>query len=562
VGKFALKKIIRRSAIIFLFLVFFSSAPRGLFAIPFSMISPGDPLLDDVRLLVRESGASFLSFTPPLSRDEILRILDEIDPESLTQPLRELYDRTYGALNPPLLYAEGLFGLEAHVNLGPEIHFRTNTKIPFGKPDTESPLALAFPLTMYFADTVELTIAPSVSSDPLYYGEQDSPWGVNIPYEARRFDLNMPMRAYVAAGGGWWNFQLGRDKVSYGLGHTGNLALSASPDYYDFARLSLFSRNFKYSSFVGQMPLNLNDPQILSEERRTAATEADPGELLHTTQRHLYHHRIDARFFHKLSLGISEALMVGNSAPELRYMSPLIVMHNAWPWRDYEEWGAGEKGYMTGSLFSFDLDWAVIPSLALYGQFVLNEFSTPYEMKNHSEDQPPNGLGYLAGIEYTHVFRAWKTLVYGEFVYTDPYLYTLSSPFGSYIWMRRLSEIGSKPLRYKWIGHGEGRDMMLFALGASLAKTDLLLSADISLVNRGEHSIEWDWSQDDDALQERSPTGTVERRLTAGLGAVWRPLARLSLSGYAAGVLLFNAGHHPGADEAGLELYLSAALSY
>jgi hypothetical protein len=369
----------------------------------------------------------------------------------------------------------------------------------------------------------------------------------------------MPLRAFVAAGGSWWNFQLGRDKVSYGLGHTGNLAISATPDYYDFARLSLFSRNFKYSSFIGQMPLDLGDTQILSESRKNAA---GAGALLNTTQRYLYHHRIDARFFRKLSLGISEALMVGNSPPELRYMSPLIVLHNAWPWRDYDEWGTGEKGYMTGSLFALDLDWAIIPSLALYGQFVLNEFSTPYELKHYSEDQPPNGLGYLAGIEYTHAFVEWTALVYGEFVYTDPYLYTLSSPFGSYIWMRRLSEIGAKPLRYKWIGHGEGRDMALFALGATISKTDLLLSADISFVNRGEHTIEWDWEQTDKALKERAPTGTVERRLTAGLGAVWQPLACLSLSGYAAGVLLLNTDHRAGATETGLELYLSVAFSY
>jgi hypothetical protein len=557
VDDFVIKKTIRRSTIIVLFLVLFS--PKGLFAIPFSMISADDPLLDDIRLLVRESGSSFRSFTPPLSRDEILQILEEIDPEPLDPPLRELYDRAYGALNPPLLYAKGLFGLEAHVMLRPEIHLRTNTNIPFSKPDTESPLALALPLTMYFADTAELTITPSISSDPLYYGEQGSFWGANIPYEARRFDLNMPLRAFVAAGGGWWNFQLGRDKVSYGLGHTGNLALSATPDYYDFARLSLFSHNFKYSAFVSQMPLNLGDPQILSEARKKAAGK---GALLNTTQRYLYHHRIDARFFRKLSLGISEALMAGNSPPELRYLSPLIILHNAWPWRDYDEWGTGEKGYMTGSLFSFDLDWAIIPSLALYGQFVLNEFSTSYEMENHADDQPPNGLGYLAGIEYTHVFNAWKALFYGEAVYTDPYLYTLSSPFGSYIWMRRLSELGAKPLRYKWIGHGEGRDMLLFALGASVSKTDLLLSADIAFINRGEHTIAWDWEQSDEALNERAPTGIVERRLSAGLGAVWSPLARLSLSGYAAGVLLLNAGHSAGVNEAGLELYLSATLSY
>jgi hypothetical protein len=551
---------IRRSLIFSLCFLLSPSAGGSLRAIPFSMIAPGDPLLEDIRLLVRESGASFRSFTPPLSRDELLLILDEIDGETLEPPLRDLYDRAYAALSPPLRYAEGLFGLEARVVATPALRLRTNADIPFGKPDTTSPLALAFPLAVYLADTAELTITPSMSADPLFYGEQGSHVGVNIPYEARRFDLNMPLRAFVAAGGPWWNVQLGRDKVSYGLGHTGNLALSATPDYYDFARFSLFSRNFKYSALVSHMPLNLEDPQILSEERRDAAAGA--GALLNTTQRYLYLHRIDARFFRKVSLGVSEALMAGNAAPELRYLSPLIVLHNAWPWRDYQEWGTGAKGYMTGSLFSLDIDWAILPSLALYGQFVLNEFSTPYELENYPGDQPPNGLGYLAGIERSQVLAGWKALAYGEFVYADPYLYTLSSPFASYVWMRRLSEVGAKPLRYRWIGHGEGRDMALFALGASVSKADLALSADVSLVNRGEHTIAWDWAQDEKALGERAPTGTVERRLSVGAGAAWRPLAWLSLSGYAAWALLLNAGHRADATETGLELYLSVALSY
>jgi hypothetical protein len=558
-NRFLLQKTIRRFLGMMLLAQLFLPPRQGLFAIPFSMISAGDPVLGDIRVLVRASGSSFLSFTPPLSRDEALHILDEIDPESLAPSLRELYDRVYASLSPALRYAEGSFGLAAHAVLSPEIHLRTNTTIPFTRPDTTSPLALSLPLTAYFADTVELTITPSVSADPFFYEESNSPWAVNIPYEAKRFDLNMPLRAFVAAGGDWWNFQLGRDKVSYGLGHTGNLTISATPDYYDFARFSLFSRSFKYSSFVSQMPLNVNDTQILSDDRRNAA---GPDALLNTMGRYLYHHRIDTRIFRKLSLSISEALMVGNSPPELRYMSPLIIMHNFWPWREYDEWGTGEKGYMSGSLFSFEVDWAVIPSLALYGQFVLNEFSTSYELKNFPDSLPPNGLGYLAGAEYARAFGAWQALFYGEFVYTDPYLYTLSSPFASYVWMRRLSDVGSKPLRYKWTGHVEGRDMMLFALRAAFSTTDLLLSADLSLVNHGEHGIAWDWSQDKQALAETTPTGTVERRLTLGLGAAWQPLAWLSLSGHAAGVLLLNADHSAGQTEAGLELYFSATLKY
>jgi hypothetical protein len=558
-GKFLCKKMTLQTIIISLFFLISFPARQNLFAIPFAMISAGNPILDDIRLLVRESGSSFLSFTPPLSRDEILLILDDIDGESLPPPLRELYDKVYGALSPALLYSEGLFGLEAHVNFAPEIHFRTNADIPFSKPDTSSPITLALPLTMYFANTVELTITPSLSGDPLYYGEGGSHWGTNVPYEANRFDMNMPLRAFIAAGGAWWNFQLGREKVSYGLGHTGNLALSATPDYYDFARLSLFSRSFKYSAFVSQMPLNLEDPQILSDSRKTAA---GPDALLDTTQRYLYHHRIDARFFHKVSLGLSEALMVGNSSPELRYLSPLIVFHNAWPWRDYDEWGSGEKGYMTGSLFSIDLDWAIIPSLAVYGQFVLNEFSTPYELENYPDDQPPNGLGYLAGIEYTPAFNQWGALFYGEFVYTDPYLYTLSSPFASFYWMRRPSELTSTSYRYAWTGHPEGRDTMLFSLGALAYKENLSLSSELSFIRKGEHTLYWDWGMGSAYNDQHTPSGTAENKVIASIGAGFKPLSSVMLKAQISGILVFDAGHIQGEQETGAEVILSASYTY
>ncbi|MDR1072851.1 MAG: capsule assembly Wzi family protein [Treponema sp.] len=68
----------------------------------------------------------------------------------------------------------------------------------------------------------------------------------------------MPLRAFVAAGGAWWNFELGRDRLSYGLGRSGNMAVSDTPDYYDMARLSFFSPVFKYSLLVSQMPFTIN----------------------------------------------------------------------------------------------------------------------------------------------------------------------------------------------------------------------------------------------------------------------------------------------------------------
>jgi hypothetical protein len=476
-----------------------------------------------------------------------------VDPERLSGPGRDAYRRVSDALNPAHWYADGFLGLGGHLRAAPEFRFRTNAGLPW-RPDSESPAFTELELNLFFADSFELTAEPILAMDPTFYDEAGSLWGVNVPYTHNHFDMNMPLRTFAAAGGPWWNLQLGRDQVSFGAGHTGNMALSGTPDYYDFIRAVFFSPDFKYSLLVSQMPLNTSD--LLSPLVSPLAS----GALTSTTQRYLYLHRMDLRLFHRVSLGISEGVMVGNSPLELRYLSPFVFFHSFNAWRDYAKWTGWNTGDMVGSLLSVDIDWAVIPSLAFYGQFVMNELAFAEELL--SNNIAPNGLGFLGGLEFTHSFPGWQFLVFGEFVYTDPYLYTLSSPFASYIWMRRLSESAvSKKNRYRWIGHPEGRDTMLFALGASLSRPGLSLTPELSFAVKGNHTILWDWNRGSPYSLERSPSGIPEYRLIPGLQAAWDIFPWLQVSGYIRETLVFDAGHVQGAFEDGFEIGLSAAFT-
>ncbi|AEF87008.1 hypothetical protein TREPR_2407 [Treponema primitia ZAS-2] len=555
---------------VFLICAFFIGFFR-LEALPFTVISPGDPVLEDLRFLVRESGLSFRSFTPPLSRDEVQQILEDIDEGALSDASREAWRRVQDALAPPLLYQNGVFGLSAHIRANPEIHIRTNNDIPFSRGDTEAPQFLVLPLNFYFADTVQLVVEPLITADPTYYTEKDAYWGSNVVYDPDRFDMNMPLRAFIAAGGPWWNFQLGRDRVSYGVGHTGNLAISDNPDYYDFARLSFFSKNFKYSLFMSQLPMNITE---LIGPARTSPPFYDPDtDLQRTTNRYMYMHRVDARLFKRLSIGLSEGIMAGDGPPEIRFMNPFVLFHSLFAWNDYDQWGdkyaknaipdgeTNEKfGDMVGSIMSLDIEWAIIPSLALYGQFVMNEFASSFETGHQN---PPDGLGFLAGVEHARSFKGWRALIYGEFVYTEPYVYTLSTPFSSFIWMRKLSDnTETKKLRYLWIGHPEGRDAILFALGAGLSRGNLGFSLDLSFINKGEHGILWDWVKTQEAREEGVLSGRVEHKLAGGFETVWKPISLLTLSGYIGGAVVLDADHVKGRDEYGLEFIFSAAFSY
>jgi hypothetical protein len=538
------------------FWVFFATAGLGtIFGTPFVMIPVGDPVLEDLRFVMRESGRNFRSFTPPLSRDEAALFLDEINENELSEPGRKAYDRIWNRLNPDVRFSNGLFSLDARINLAVEGRGRTNEDIPWGQGEKKSPAFFSLPVDIFFADTLQLAFTPLLAADPFYYKDPDSHFGTNIPYAEDRFDLNMPLRAFAAAGGSWWNFELGRDRLSYGVAHRGNMAISDTPDYYDLARLSFFASDFKYSILVSQMPLSIEDLTIKDP------VELAGSDITETVRRYLYLHRLDLRIWKKFSLGISEGIMVGDSAPELRYFNPMMIFHSFFAWRDYDNWGAN-KGDMTGSLFSIDMDWTILPSFALYGQFVMNEFSTPYELDRYPDIQPPNGLGFMGGLEYVRALGGWRAVFYGEMVYTSPYLYVLSSPFASFIWMRRLSDLGTKDLRYAWLGHPEGRDTLFYALGSSLNREDLAFSWDLSFVQKGNHTILWDWGKGKGYNDEHTPSGTPENRWIFSIGSEWKPASFIKLAGHLGGAMIFEAEHIKGAREYGLEAIFSAVFTY
>jgi hypothetical protein len=504
---------------------------------------------------------SFTSLTPPFSGNEIRGILQDLDPDALSGPGLAAYDRITGALNPKLLLPRGVFNLSLGLDAAPELRVRTNREVYWTRGIHDSPAFLAIPVNLFFTDYLLINTEPMLTSEPSAYEDEGARWTANLPYLPERVDLNLPLRAFAAVAGSWWSFQIGRDRLSFGPGKTGNLALSDTPDFYDFGRISLFSPNFKYSFLISQLPLSTDTLFA------PGFGPASSGELTQTTRRYLYLHRIDARFFRRLSLGFTEGIMVGNSPPELRFFTPLGLFHSFFAWNDYEPWqGLGPRGNtlegsLVGSLFSVDLEWAIMPGLACYGQLVMHEFSTPYEKERWPDDQPPKGLGYLAGLEYSPGFNSWRASFYGELGYTDPYLYVLSSPFASFISMRRLPELGKKELRYRWIGHPQGRDALLIALGADFLREPWGFALGLSLTRRGEHTIYWDWTKGRDSFSEVSPTGRPETVFTVRGEMTWKFLPGFSLKFYTALSTIFDLRHEERAAEFGFETALSVSYT-
>ncbi|MCL2442174.1 MAG: capsule assembly Wzi family protein [Treponema sp.] len=535
------------------FLIILLILSVNLYANPFDMILTGDPVLDDLRYLSIESGKTFLSFTPPLAPGEIRNFLDSIDESTLSDPAREIYYRLLNRLTlkaPFLSLSDNIFSGFLNINAELEGRLSVNPDISWHPDNSLYAPLLSFSLKLFFTDFLQLYIEPKIAVKP-----RDGGIGfTNIPLD--QSSQYWPLRSFISMGGSWWNFHLGRDHLYWGTAHTGSLSFSNNSIYYDFARVSFFSPTIKYSLIVNQMPLNLDHESNIQLIKNPEEWDILPEDK-RTTNRYFYLHRIDINLFNKVSIGIMEGVLVGNSPLEIRFLNPLMLFHSLYSWEDYIEWKpALDKnvyGSLVGSFFSVEINYNIIKRLSVYGQFVMNEIALPSELK--AGLQPPNGLGYMAGINYTFTFNKWLSIFYLEFFYTDPYLYILSSPFSSFI---------HQNWDYYLIGHS--RDTISFSLGSDFFYNDTLkLTGNFSWIISGEKNKDgllWDWEKSYTAFNERTPTGTAENKFVLSACALWKPYSFLTLKANITGIISLNNNYIPGEIQTGAQTQFSISFNY
>ena len=541
-----------KTSLIILAFIFFSGV--YLFPAHFDMILSDDPVLEDIRLLSLESPSPFLSFSPPLSPDEIRNFLDRIDMDALSPGALEAYLRARERLSPSasISFSDELFSFLLDINSTIEGVARFNSNISFYPRYSQITPVISAPLRLSFANTVQLYFEPifARASRP---GGRDI-FGINIPLEYGDINHSVAIRAFAAAGGNWWNFQIGRDRLFWGTGHTGSLTFSDNAPYFDFGRLSFFSSRVKYSVVVNQMPLRLRSALFPEPAHSSYPSGWDQIEnLRHVTQRHFYMHRLDFTLFNRLSIGIMEGVMVGNAPLELRFLNPLMFFHSLFAWNDYTEW-LPNNGSMVGSLGSLEINWNVTRNWAVYGQIVMNEFNLPGETDEH-----PNALGYLLGVQFTRSFNSWNKISFLEFIYTDPYLFILSSPFASFIQMDRGGN-------YFFIGYP--RDTIALSLGANFFYSSILnFSTKFSWIASGQfndndltNGLTWNWESGPDAMRLRTPTGTAENKFILSVAAGWNPQANVSFNASLTGIVSLNNNHISGNNQVGGQASFSVGL--
>ncbi|MCK9329681.1 MAG: hypothetical protein PHT39_08095 [Sphaerochaetaceae bacterium] len=236
----------------------------------------------------------------------------------------------------------------------------------------------------------------------------------NMSLDGTLMDASYPRRAFVAIGGNHWTAQIGRDRLSWGAGQTGNLVISDNIPYHDMVRFTTYSNSFKYTFLTSFFPYPGN--YYTSDDKATGAWQPVQkygplsGLFMYIA------HRFEGRLFSdKLNLVLTEGFvyMSKNNTIDFRALNPVNFNHN-----NYTQ-------YNSNSTLALELDWTPMKHLNVYGQIMLDEFAIPgLEGKPSAEHEDyPEALGYLAGLQTA--FPAGNGIIHAslEGAFTTPFLY-------------------------------------------------------------------------------------------------------------------------------------------
>lgn len=533
------------------------------------LVESGHWIYDSLTALSLETRILNFSGTAPLSIQQIKLILDEYDYDSLSESGRADYDRIirYCDEEPLGLVFSDIVTLGVEPELNFEGFYKTNDDIDWVYDRYERNPVIDAPFSVSVADYVTLKMDVHLSQNKGAMQHNDN--YTNILTSPDDFDINFPDYGYLSTGKMFtkktgFRFDIGSGTTSVGRTLTGSMIWSDYLTGTSYARLEIFSPNFKYTGGITQFNVD----------------------------KYFYHHQMDIRLFKKFQISFIEGLLV-NSSMELRYLNPWTIFHGFAAWRDYGP-DFGDDDYddpenHTCDFFGINFQFTPIKNTRFYGLFAMTQFQTPYETSNWGDSPTPNGLGFQGGNETYIPFGRGRFHFAIEGSWADPYLYIKESPNWSMV--RTYSEnMGDKAIFYEWLGSPFGPDTISGELTVGYEIPDKWSLDFIYLfMARGEQSgtnvfdnINWggqdtrfetaedykswaypdlsqaDWEEKRDAV---CPTGTPEFVNRLSLRGTYRFNQNIKFTFQPSYVVIINNNHERGENAYGFEIAGSLNIS-
>ena len=573
-----------------------------------------------ISYLYISQGHSLPSTTGPWSADELAQMLEVLDYNALEDAQKAVYDTVKDAVfaRPKADWDKVGFSFNGSFNLEAYIHTNTDgaEKIAHsnGHDITEKAFqgnhwiynekdqqpTLNFELESYVIDNFyalfQGTVANSWRSDEYYTEEigvakvSTNILGLRNPgkFNLAFFDGNWPYRAFLSAGGQNWNIQIGRDRLSWGPGESGNLTISDNMPWQNFAKITAYTADFKYTFLTSFYPHPLNYWDNQEGGGTPEWHGMDNG--YHHTYRGLsmyIGHRFELRFLKdKFTFAATEGLMYmsEDNTIDVRALNPLNFNHNNY------------IAYNSNSTLTLEFNYTPFKGFNTYGQWIVDEIAFPGIETPPSESYRtvPTAMGFLFGAKGAFTMGNGIFHASAEFAKTDPYLYLrdgIRDGDGNYginyvVAIRNWSSVGAG-ITYDeyFLGYTYGPDAVVANVKAGWTTTDLRLSIEGSFffMAHGTHDAWTAWTRvggDENYQYDKSSPTTkhtsynakyayktgadlsVEKTTVCGINATYKVTSWLTALVQADYVNIRNYGNVEGVNQSDFQVVVSARFYF
>jgi hypothetical protein len=269
--------------------------------------------------------------------------------------------------------------------------------------------------------------------------------------------------------------------------------------------------------------------------------------------RNMFVHRIDFSLFNRVSIGISEGILIGGVQPDLVYFNPFMIFHDLYHW-----------GHAS-TIASLEVSGNPWKYLELYGQMAFNQIQSPYEVIRYgaAAADTPNASAFLGGIRAR--IPVWQGYVDAgvEGVDVSPWMYIRENRLISYEWWRWTnSNVAGSP---EWVsaplGYSTGPDALVFSAWAGYEVPSLFsVGLDFRRTAKGEQTLATVYSEDPAAVALTTPTGTPQYTNVLHLAASGDVLPFLRLAGDFYWISIDNLGYAQGVSATDFQAQVSVTL--
>ncbi len=559
-----------------------------------------DPIFNKIQRLSVLNGLGLPSSSGPWSGSELLDMLSRLDTGRMSETELAWYDEVLSELGADS--EKGAFSVTPSLNLEANIHTnvsetfqgRDNWVRDFNKSDEMVKIAFDNHIRENFYGYFEFTLGPAVhfKANEAHSDFGDSVLSTNMMFvganDMRQFDFNFPHRAFVSAGGDGWTFQIGRDRLSWGNGTTGNMVIGDQVQYHNMARFAAWTDTFKWTFLVSSFPHPQN--YYDSTGMKINGVEGGQSHYMNGISAFIAHRLEWSAFRNRLGLALTEGViyMSKDNRIDLTVLTPSMLYHNNYTRSN------------TNSILAFEADYTIMKGLNVYAECAIDESWLPGEpiAGNVSSGlAEPTAIGLLAGAICVMTAGDGLLSFNVEAAHTDPYLYLRDGDLQSGTTPRE-QEVGQYGINYvvavremigaggteyydqQFLGYRYGGDAQVANLRVSYLLPSVDLAFNTFFMRHGtfDRWTVWTRANKQEGDNVLTPTTThqytgnnndsdvsdrnaVETTFVCGLAATWRAPLGFKVFGQADFVTIRNLGNVE-SDTAAVDTQLTLGVSW